>query len=150
MPSTSSLIHKLITNFPQFTFTPGGDFRWDPQEKAIFYRDDNPAALLHEVAHALLNHAAYVRDLELLAMERDAWEYAKSTLSPAYGITIVDDEIDRSLDTYRDWLHARSTCPTCQATGIQTKENAYTCLACHTHWRVNEARLCALRRYKVA
>lgn len=82
-------------------------------------------------------------------MERDAWQYAKDTLGQTYDQAILDDTVEDALDSYRDWLHARSTCPACQATGIQTKKEEYKCLACRTKWRVNEARICALRRYKL-
>jgi DnaJ-class molecular chaperone len=53
------------------------------------------------------------------------------------------------MNSYRDWLHARSTCPVCQATGMETKKSIYTCPACRHQWRVNEARICSLRRYHI-
>ena len=149
MPSTSSLVHKLTQEYPQFTFVPDSEFHWSPQKKSIFYAQDSAALLLHELAHALLGHTSYARDVVLIEMERDAWAYARTTLAPQYNLKITDDEIDSSLDTYRDWLHARSICPECKATGVQIQTDEYKCLACYTHWHVNEARTCALRRYKV-
>ena len=48
----------------------------------IFYADTaDSASLLHEVAHSSLNHAEYARDIELLQMERDAWEFTSSVLA---------------------------------------------------------------------
>lgn len=149
MPSISLLIHKVVADYPQFTFTAGDTNRWHPQKKAIYYTEDDAKLLLHELAHALLDHSDYKRDLELLAIERDAWAYAKEQLAPQYDTMISQDDIDTSLDSYRDWLHARSTCPSCAATGIQSQASTYRCLACHTIWRVNEARICALRRYTI-
>ena len=148
MPSITSLTTKLQADFPRYTFTPDTMFRWSPDDQTVFYNDasSDRAALLHELSHALLGHKKYTKDIQLLEMERDAWERARS-LGPTYDVVIGEDAIQDSLDTYRDWLHARSTCPSCQATGIQSKKNQYSCIACGTSWRVNEARICALRRY---
>jgi predicted RecB family nuclease len=151
MPSISSLANKLQADFPHLTLTAGDAFRWLPAEKVVFFdhSSDNTAALLHEVAHAALEHTTYSRDIQLIEMEQQAWSYATTQLAPIYDATITDDQVQESLDSYRDWLHARSTCPACKATGLQCAHDQYKCLACHTTWRVNEARLCALRRYKV-
>lgn len=149
-PSITSLIAKLQIDYPRYHFANGQEFRWLPQEKAIFYdtSTNDPASLLHELAHALLGHDSYRRDVELIAMERAAWEYASQSLAPTYGIIVASDIIEDALDTYRDWLHARSTCPHCGATGVQVKERLYRCVTCFTQWRVNDARSCALRRWK--
>lgn len=150
MPPITSLATKLQRDFPEIRFAPGETFAWQPQEKAVRYvaaSGDLPA-LLHETAHAQLGHHEYVRDIALLRMEREAWQYAKETLAAKYAVEITEDDIEEALDTYRDWLHARSTCPHCEATGLQTRrEGEYSCPACSTEWRANEARTCALRRY---
>lgn len=148
MPSTH-LLAKLKTDFPAFQFTPSHEFRWAPEEMAIHYDEtanDNPT-LLHELAHAILAHKEYAKDINLIELERNAWEYARTTLSPMYAVTVEEDIIQDSLDTYRDWLHARSTCPECDAIGMQTKKSSYKCIACGAQWKVNDARFCALRRY---
>ena len=149
-PSITSLAAKLRIDYPGYTFKEGGDFRWSPQKKAIFYdaRSNDSVTLLHELAHALLKHTDYRRDVELIAMERAAWEYAAQSLAPLYAVSVTVDQIEDALDTYRDWLHARSTCPSCGATGVQIKDHSYQCVACFTQWRVNDARSCALRRWK--
>lgn len=151
MPSTTSLATSLQHDFPSFTFQASDEFRWSPQENIIFYNQtsDDSASLLHELGHAVLKHHNYSKDIGLIEMERDAWQYATSTLAPRYDITITDEVIQDALDTYRDWLHARSTCPNCKATGVQTKESQYKCVLCAAQWRVNDARICALRRYKL-
>lgn len=149
MRSTSSLIHKLKTEYPQFVFFATDTFLWDPKTKTISFQMDSPQAsllLLHELGHALLEHDDYRRDVELVAMESAAWEKAQE-LAQIYDIRYNDDDAQDHLDTYREWLHARSTCPNCTATGYQTGEWHYRCLACTHEWRVNEARVCALRRY---
>lgn len=153
MPSTlSSLLTRLKADYPDITFDESDDFLWSPSEKTIYYHPYDPHAvplLLHELAHATLGHTSYHRDIELIAIERAAWDEAKVNLAPAYGVAIDDDFAEETLDTYRDWLHSRSTCPHCKATGLQTKQREYTCLACQHKWRVNEARICALRRYLI-
>ena len=131
--------------------------------------------LLHELSHALLDHHSYTRDVELVAMESAAWEKAlqyleenqkmwlempgltDSTTSAAPTALVIsasasatDKIIQDHLDTYRDWLHARATCPVCSASGYQTAQRAYTCPACNHKWLVNEARVCALRRYSAS
>lgn len=149
MPSISLLVTSLSSDFPQLRFIPGETFQWSPKDATVYYplTADDRAALLHELAHALLAHVTYSKDISLLAMERDAWQYAQGQLGPRYNVIIPDDEIETALDTYRDWLHARSTCPRCHAIGLQTKKHLYKCLVCHSQWRVNDARVCALRRY---
>ena len=151
MPSITSLATSLRQNYPALTFTASDTFRWSPQERTIFYDTDSPdsASLLHELGHAQLNHTTYTKDIELIEMERDAWDYAVQSLAVKYNVIVTDDGVQNALDTYRDWLHARSTCPQCKATGVQTKKNTYRCVTCDTHWRVNDARVCALRRYTI-
>lgn len=149
MPSITSLANKLASDFPQLTFSRSDTFRWNPDECVIYYDDtsDDTSALLHEAAHALLRHTSYAKDIELLRLESDAWAFASNNLADNYHIDISDDSIQDALDTYRNWLHARSICPNCQATGVQTAQIVYRCIACQSEWTVNEARTCALRRY---
>lgn len=148
MLSTTSLVGKLQANFPQFQFHPGGEFRWSPKGNTIYYQPESQdlASLLHELSHALLEHQNYTRDIQLLSYEQAAWQYAKQNLSSIYDVTISSTQIEESLNTYRDWLHARSTCPQCNATGLQIKHHLYSCLACRSQWQVNDARICELRR----
>jgi DnaJ-class molecular chaperone len=149
MLSINSLINKLHHDHPSLVFQSGDDFAWDPANKTISYdkqASHAESSLLHEAAHALLGHTAYSRDIELLRIEREAWEYAVHTLAPTYNISIEDAIVESSLTTYRDWLHKRSTCPNCQLNGIQESTAVYRCVHCHTRWSVNEARTCRLRR----
>ena len=152
MLSTVSFLDKLTTDYPEYTFRPGDHFLWAPSTLEIIYDPTDKHIkehTLHELAHALLDHCDYDSDIQLITMERDAWQYAKATLSLKYNVTITDTTIQNSLDTYRDWLHARSTCPNCHATGVQSKKHHYRCVACQRTWRVNDARICSLRRYSL-
>lgn len=146
-PSMSSLIAEVSTTHPTINFTASEWFAWNPDTRTISYVENGaPARLLHELGHADLDHCAYQRDIQLLEMERDAWDRARQ-LASDYHCTISDDAVDDHLDSYRNWLHARSTCPRCEALGIQTDAARYTCMECAHAWRVNEARTCELRRY---
>jgi len=151
MPSTHSLLAHLKADYPALWFEAGSDFHWDYSSQTITYSTASDpyqaAQLLHEVAHALLEHKGYTRDIELIGKERDAWGYAITTLAPHYNVPIESTIVATTMDSYRDWLHARSTCPRCEASGIETAKQHYSCPACRHTWRVNEARMCALRRY---
>lgn len=150
MQKISSLVSSLASDFSGLSFKISDDFRWSPEEKTIYYDLDGAQYdLLHEVAHGLLGHSDYHRDIDLLKMERDAWTYARKELASRYKVTITEEHVEDALDSYRDWLHARSRCPHCSQTGIQTRENTYSCLGCDESWQANEARQCALRRYKL-
>lgn len=150
-PLTRKLLSKVTAHYPHLTFTTGDHFAWQPEAKNIVYNLYDPsfeARLLHEIGHSVLGHEGYDRDISLIGMERDAWHIAKSELAPTFEATVTNDQIEDDMDTYRDWLHSRSTCPACSASGIQKTRTAYSCLACDTSWNVNEARRCGLRRYK--
>ena len=110
-----------IPHLQHLTITPGEVFCWNHTACAITYDASAQyaeAQLLHEFGHALLNHRQYLRDIELLAMERAAWDKA-IILAHEFNIQIHEDYIEETLDTYRDWLHARSLCPRCAATGVR-------------------------------
>ena len=151
MPSITSLAAKLAIDFPDLQFQASDEFRWSPLSHMVIFdkTSNDKASLLHELSHALLGHDDYLKDIELIAMERDAWEYAQEKLCDKYAVTLSEEDIEDALDTYRDWIHARSTCPECVSTGIQTKKYAYRCIACDSLWKVNDARICALRRYRL-
>lgn len=153
-PKISSLYKRIVADFPGIHFVKGDNFHWSPEKKSIFHppisSTESLAHLLHEVGHAQLEHSSYARDITLIDMERQAWEYAVDTLAPRYALalTMNDDIVDESLASYRQWLNARSTCPHCQAIGVEKTAETYYCLVCHGSWTVNEARTCQLRRYK--
>jgi hypothetical protein len=148
MQSISSLVRNITADYP-YAFIIGADFKWSPTTASIYFPTPSSVediwSLLHEVAHAELKHATYSSDVQLVNHEAEAWKYAAGIIAPHYKVTIDEDYIENHLDTYRLWLHERSTCPTCGQNGLQTK-NTYSCLNCRCIWRANEARLCALRR----
>lgn len=152
MPEITPLNKLLAHDFTDLHFEKDSEFRWEPAKRTIFFDPDDdffPIRLLHETAHGILGHHAYKNDIELLALERDAWIYARGVLAPKYRIAITGEDIERDMDSYRDWMHARSTCPHCGSTGFQTSDQSYKCMNCGTRWRVNAAKTCALRRYEI-
>lgn len=157
MEKITSLVRSLRSSAasePQLhslTLKKGELFSWNHTACAITYNpkvENAEAYLLHEFSHALLGHKEYMQDIDLLKMERAAWDKALA-LAGTLDVNIDDNLIESALDTYRDWLHDRSTCPTCSATGIETAKQQYECITCHTTWHVNEARDCSLRRYTI-
>ena len=152
MQPTKELLSRLEADYPNITFVVGDDFKWSESRYELTVGellDGHQLYLLHELAHALLHHADYRLDIELLAQERQAWDYVRSILAPRYGLTQDEELIEDALDTYRQWMHTRSLCPTCNLTGLQTKTSTYVCGNCRCSWRPNDARQCALRRYKL-
>jgi hypothetical protein len=155
MEKITSLVKSLKSSaasephLHSLTLRKGELFSWNHIACAITYNpkiENAEAYLLHEFGHALLQHKEYAQDIELLKMERTAWDKA-TELAERFNVEIDENLIESALDTYRDWLHHRSICPTCSATGIETSKQQYECIACHSAWRVNEARDCLLRRY---
>ena len=149
-----AIAKQLKADYPEIIFAKDSYFSWSNKQQTIFYIDTeteaNTAQILHELAHALLEHTDYPKDITLIDMERQAWELAVEQLAPKYGISLklTDDIVQNSLDSYRDWLHARSKCPSCGAPGFEKTKNHYFCPNCLGSWRVNDAKFCQLRRYK--
>jgi hypothetical protein len=148
-----SLLEALRRDFPSLEFVEGSCFYWSPQSSQIFYsaaaRDKQSAgySILHEVAHALLNHRCYTFDYELLQLEVSAWEHAK-TIARRYRQDISDDYIQHCLDSYRDWLYKRSICPSCGSKSLQCNDASYyQCFNCHSRWHVASSKFCRPYRH---
>lgn len=152
--SNHPLLTKLIRTYPAYSFIPSNIFKWAHSEQTIYYvpnllhSPEGVHSLLHELGHAELNHVIYELDIQLLQKEAEAWQKAQE-LAKIFAVTLEDSEIDDCLNSYRDWLAGRSTCPNCQQTGIQKNKRIYQCINCGCTWRVNDAKWCALRRYIV-
>ena len=150
------LLSQIEHDFEEFSFIPGEEFAWSPEQHAIIHpemiTDVDTAQLLHELSHGILGHAKYARDISLIDMEREAWKYAVDILAPRYDLPLAmdDDVVQNALDSYREWLHERSTCPECSAVGLEVAKQQYRCINCQSEWRVNEAKHCELRRYRIA
>lgn len=140
-------LKKLRQRFPSLTYAIGPTFCWSPKTNEVFYttRANSASAiwsLLHETSHALLGHARYTTDFELLQLEVAAWEKAK-LLGRDLDVEIDENHIQDCLDTYRDWIYARSICPTCGTKSLQQADlRHYRCFNCHTQWKVTPSRFC--------
>lgn len=139
------LLSTLKQDYPGLVFTLGSTHCWSPEKGQIFYTIKEHrveiAGLLHELGHARLKHQSYGTDVDLLKKEVAAWQEA-SLLARHYGAAISKDHIEDCLDTYRDWLHKRSTCPACKASGVQVTPRRYHCVNCGERWTVSQARFC--------
>ncbi len=148
------MIKKLADLYPQFNFEPSEDFLWSPETKTIHYDPSRMGveqgvwSLLHETGHALHGHVTYDFDIDLLKIELEAWEKAKE-IAPRFDIVIDQDYIEDNLDSYRDWLKRRSTCPDCSYVNLQTSSNIYNCFNCDCNWKVPASQVCMVQRRKV-
>ncbi len=153
--STSKILDQLKEIAPEVIFEASDSFYWSPKTQTVTYNKASLAdpeglwSLLHEASHGLLGHTIYKTDFELLTLEVAAWEHAKQ-LGVKLGIVLDENYIQDCLDTYRDWLHRRSTCPTCGSVGLQHSTSDYMCHNCNSVWHVSEARFCRPYRRKYA
>ena len=151
----ATLLAKLEAAYPRLQFVPGATFSWSPKTGEVIYKQAGDGdklarwSLLHEVGHAMLRHADYRFDFELLELEVQAWEKAER-LAKRFREHIDPDHIQDCLDTYRDWLYQRSTCPTCTSCSLQTDSRTYHCFNCGTVWHVSASRMCRPYRRRAA
>lgn len=140
-----NLLQNLKASHPSLTFEVGETFCWIASESLITYKttgsDSDSWSLLHELGHARLRHSDYTSDADLLRKELDAWQEALR-ISTDQAIVIDPDHIESCLDSYRDWLNKRSTCPMCNLQGVQKPSRAYACINCKHTWRVSRELLC--------
>jgi IrrE N-terminal-like domain len=138
------LISNIMKDYPDLNFKVGSREHWSPKTNTITYNPNEPSdkfccGLMHELAHSVLAHNSYGSDFELLKLESEAWALA-AKLGKKYKIDINNDHIQNCLDTYRDWLHRRSTCPNCGVHTLQKDNKHYQCHNCQAVWRVSSGR----------
>jgi len=142
-----SIINQVNSSIPGIKLIAGDSFSWSPAHQAITYNEsklnepEGVWALLHEIAHAQKQHSSYSSDLELLKIEVEAWDLAK-IIGKNLNVLIDDDHIQNCLDTYRDWLHRRSSCPNCKIVCLQVTSTKYNCHNCLTSWTVTTSKFC--------
>ncbi len=121
----ATFLAKIKTDFPSLNFVSGARFSFRPP-KTIVYNDGEPLLFLHEIGHALIGLYDFNTEVERLKIEVLAWEKARE-LAPVYGVKIDEELIQRELDTYREWLHQKSRCPSCGLTRFQTPDGIWHC-----------------------
>ncbi|MEK7471738.1 MAG: hypothetical protein AAB624_00650 [Patescibacteria group bacterium] len=143
-------VKDIVRAFPELNFECGKSLSWNPTTASISYPDidntDVVYGLIHEIAHAKLGHDSFIHDIELLKMERDAWNQASEIAESKFGLKINVDYIEDCLDSYRDWLYKRSLCPQCHLSGFQVNNHEYSCPHCQIDWKVPISRLCVVKR----
>lgn len=147
----NSLVAKLDKKFPKVSFVESTTFKWDPGELKIYYSPNSKNSLwslLHEVGHMVLKHQTYRSDFSLLKMEAQAWHKSRE-IADEYGIEIDPQHIEKCLDSYRDWLYARSNCRECLQTGMEVSTGLYRCINCQFKWKVTPQRFCRVYRKKI-
>lgn len=135
-------LQRIQKDFPDLHVVASQKSYWDPSNGTIYYNRDakNPLwSILHELGHMQAKHTSFRLDVELLIMETEAWKIAKN-LALIYRIPLDKEHIDNCLDSYRDWLYARSMCPGCTQTGVQDNQKLYNCLNCRRSWSVSTSR----------
>ncbi len=151
MTTVTAALPQLQTLLPEITFEPHHTSYWSPANSTVYYQPSatEPAiwTLLHETSHAILQHTTYDSDFGLLQLEVAAWERAKQ-LAADLSIRIDEDHIQDCLETYRDWLHQRSTCPRCGIRCFQKDSRHYYCHNCQASWQVSASRFC--RAYRMS
>lgn len=142
MPKTSlSRFSAIIADYPNINFVEDNEFYWSAISQTVFYDASEVNTtrgtfrLLHELGHALCEHQSYSSGIQLLKLETQAWSKAQE-IAKKYNILIDEGQIESCLDSYRDWLHLRSTCPTCQTVAIENLPDQYHCFNCFQKWKV--------------
>lgn len=147
------LVKALRKDYPELSFIEGDSLCWSPESKQVRFRADDKKesvlGLLHEIGHANLGHSSYDTDIELLQKEVIAWREALR-LAEKYGYSLerVASHIEDCLDSYRDWIFKRSTCPSCGLNGIEHTQHHYYCINCTHRWTVSFSRFCRPYRYQ--
>lgn len=150
-PKLTELLNELSSLHPNISFAQSNHFRWSPEENIVFYDPQSKTvilSLLHEVGHMMSKHSTYSSDIGLLRMEVEAWQCAR-TLADHYSIHIDEEHIEKCLDSYREWIYRRSSCPLCTQAGIESQTGIYSCINCYKKWRVTTAKFCRVYRKTV-
>lgn len=151
MQSIANILPLLKKDYPDVEFVPGKAFTWSSKRNKIIYttHQSNPEhgvwSLLHELGHAQLGHKDCSNDFDLIKIENKAWEQAR-LIGNKYGVTIDNKHVQDCLDTYRDWLHDRASCPKCKVVSLQRKDGIYQCFNCKTKWRVSKSQNTLIRK----
>jgi len=149
--SLTSILPLLQADLADINFVEAETSYWSPAEKTVYFQPNGDQralwTLLHESGHAALGHTSYDSDFGLLLLEVAAWEEAK-VLGQRLGVAVDEDHVQDCLETYRDWLHRRSTCPRCGIRCFQHDARRYHCHNCQASWQVSASRFC--RAYRIS
>ena len=143
MADLAALIDYLQKTYPSVHFAYAKRFKYHYKNRVFLENPEKSTtpptffalSTLHELGHALCKHKDYTTGVSRLKIEREAWERAKtaylklpSNLKSAFPWD--ENYVESSLDTYRIWLHQKSTCKNCGLTCYQTPDGVYHCPRC--------------------
>lgn len=132
----NSLVSRLQRDYPEFHFVYGKRFSFRPPKTIVIGPDEGkntPLLVFHELGHAISGEYSYALSIERLKIESLAWQEGKKAYQnyqdlalPAWDDSFVED----NLDTYRNWLHQKSKCPSCGLTRYQDANQKWCCPYC--------------------
>lgn len=136
LDSDQHFILQLSSDFPDYHFTTGRKFAFRPPHTIVIgpHEESWQLLLLHELGHAMSGHRSFSTHIARLKMEVEAWTKAES-LASKYQIPWNETRVQEELDTYRNWLHQKSRCPSCGLTRFQTTDGQYHCPRCESFKR---------------
>ncbi len=147
MPIFQKTLSKITQELPALKLKAGTNFSWNGSHQTITYKvPKNPKQdlvytnkLLHELAHAKLNHSEYQSDIELIKMESAAWQLTEQ-LCKKYEVKFSKQEQKSALQSYINWASSRSSCPNCTKNGLQISKLEFSCPNCFHNWKVGTSR----------
>lgn len=152
----STVAKQLIDVYKAtFKMVSSDIFRWAAESNSVFYDEkrldtkQGLNSLMHEIGHGLLNHRNFELDIDLINMEKSAWQKTKE-LSDEYSSPYDQEYAESCLESYRTWLHERAKCPNCDQVSLEESPQQYACFNCFTKWRVSKDQLCQIQRRRLA
>lgn len=125
----ATFLAKIKSDFPSLGFVSGKRFLFRPPKTVVYEPGGEVLLFLHEIGHALTEKYDFKTEVGRLKIEVMAWEKARE-LCEIYGVDFDEKLVESELDTYRDWLHQKSRCPSCGLTRFQTPDGVYYCPRC--------------------
>ena len=127
--------------YPEYRFKPGLRFLFRPPNTIFYEPLDGPfqpfaLQLLHELGHAISGHRNFQLSIDRLKIETEAWQAAEKILQihpelvAKYHLSFDQEFAEVHLDTYRRWLHQKTTCKKCGLTMFQDKNQTWYCPHC--------------------
>ena len=137
-----SLLKLLSKDYPNFRFVKGSRFSFRPPKTIVIGPDEGEHTsmlLFHELGHALSKKYSYKLGAERLKIEATAWQKGKKAYQKYPNLPSWDDDfVEDNLDTYRNWLHKKSTCKKCGLTMYQSPDKSWSCPYCTTYCHQNQ------------
>ena len=125
----ATFLARVRNDYPEIRIIRGKRFAFRPPKTVVYEENGSSLLLLHELGHALSKRFTFNTEIERLKIEVLAWKKARE-LCVLYGVDIDEELIESELNTYRDFLHQKSRCPSCGLTRFQTPDGVFHCPRC--------------------